>query len=355
MRTIVVFLSLSSLLLVSSAGAQAPSKWKIHDLSRPKPPVVTSQLALPVPPPSDAKVLFDGGDLSNWRGADGEASKWIARDGYMESVAGSGYVFTKESFGDIQLHVEWASPATVKGDSQGRGNSGVFLMGLYEIQVLDSYENPTYADGQASSVYGQHPPLVNASRKPGEWQSYDIVFRRPRFTVDGRLEKPARVTIFHNGVLTQDNVEPWGPTKWLQTSGYVKHPDRLPLGFQDHGNPVRFRNVWLRELDENSRPGPTQAPAPRVITMKSDELDRYLGVYRNEAGQDFLTVRRDGDQMLAKFAYNPTTIDLVTNSATEWSLRWTAARFVFDLDGRGRPTGAVFHIGGEEIGLKRVR
>lgn len=354
MRTIVFSLFLLSLSL-ASAAAQTPAKWKVHDTARPKPEKVTGNLALPVPPPSDAKVLFDGGDLSNWRGADGEASKWIARDGYMESVAGSGYIFTKESFGDVQLHVEWASPATVKGDSQGRGNSGVFLMGLYEIQVLDSWDNPTYADGQASSVYGQHVPLVNAARKPGEWQSYDIVFRRPRFTIDGRLEKLARVTVFHNGVLTQDNVEPWGPTKWLQTSGYVKHPDRLPLSFQDHGNPVRFRNVWLRELDENPAPGPPSAPADPVITMKSEELDRYLGVYRNEQGLDFLTIRRDGSQMLAKFAYNPTPIDLVTNSETEWSLRWTAAKFVFDLDGKGRPTGAVFHIGGDEIPLKRVR
>ncbi len=181
-------------------------------MNRTPPPTVQSSLQLPVPAPSDAIVLFDGKDLSNWTDAQGGPSKWIVGDGYMESVKGAGYIYSKASYGDIQLHIEWRAPLPVMGKSQGRGNSGVFLMGHYEIQVLDSHDNRTYADGQAGSLYGQYPPLVNAARPPGEWQSFDIVFRGPRFRRDGSVEKPARFTVFHNGVLVQDNVEAWGPT-----------------------------------------------------------------------------------------------------------------------------------------------
>ena len=168
----------------------------------------------------------------------------------MEMVKKTGAIRTKKKFGSCQLHVEWASPEEVTGDSQGRGNSGVFLMEFYEVQVLDNYRNITYADGMAAAVYGQYPPLVNACRPPGEWQTYDIVFHRPRFDADGGLLRPAFMTVFHNGILVQDRVELTGPTAWKQRPPYKAHADRLPISLQDHGNPVRFRNIWIRELAE---------------------------------------------------------------------------------------------------------
>ena len=232
--------------------AQVDTKWKIHDPARPLPPVVDpgtpSTQDSPGRAPSDAVVLFDGKDLSKWAHKDGSAAKWKVENGYAEVVAKTGYIYTREAFGDCQLHVEFAEPVPPKGESQERGNSGVFLMGFYEIQVLDSYENKTYADGQASAVYGQYPPLVNASRPPGQWQSYDIVFHGPRFAKDGKLLRPARITVFHNGVLVQDNVELTGPTAHGERPPYKAHPEKLPLGLQDHDNPVRYRNIWIREL-----------------------------------------------------------------------------------------------------------
>ncbi|MFB3920436.1 MAG: DUF1080 domain-containing protein [Terriglobia bacterium] len=233
-------------------GFQVDTRWKIHDTTRPHPPIITPGTAStqekPGTPPSDANVLFDGKDLSKWQTATGQPAKWKVENGYMEVVAKSGPIQTKESFGDCQLHVEWASPDPPHGEDQDRGNSGVFLMGLYEIQVLDSYQNVTYADGQASAVYGQYPPLVNASRPPGQWQTYDIIFHGPRFDKDGKLLRPARVTVMHNGVLTQDNVELTGPTAHKARPPYEPGPDKLPLSLQDHNHPVRYRNIWIREL-----------------------------------------------------------------------------------------------------------
>jgi hypothetical protein len=171
------------------------------------------------------------------------------RDGFVEVAAGSGDIETARRFGDVQLHIEWATPAEVKGDGQGRGNSGVFLMGMYELQVLDSYENRTYADGQAASIYGQHPPMVNAARPPGEWQTYDIVFRRPRFDSNGAVTSPARMTVLHNGVLVHDAVELMGATANQRRATYRAHADRLPIKLQDHGNPTKFRNIWVREIE----------------------------------------------------------------------------------------------------------
>ena len=232
--------------------AQVDTRWKIHDPDRPLPKVIDpgtpSTQDSPGKPPSDAVVLFDGKDLSKWAHKDGSAAKWKVENGYAEVVAKTGYIYSREAFGDCQLHVEFAEPVPPKGESQGRGNSGVFLMGLYEIQVLDSYENKTYADGQASAVYGQYPPLVNASRPPGQWQSYDIVFHGPRFDKEGKLTRAARVTVLHNGVLVQDDVEPTGPTEHGQRPPYKAGPEKLPLALQDHGDPVRYRNIWIREL-----------------------------------------------------------------------------------------------------------
>lgn len=225
-------------------------KWRVHDGTRPQPVVVTPgpAAAAPVAPPSDAIVLFDGKDLSKWRDAMGAPSRWAVENGaFVVTPRAGGDIRTTDLFGDVQLHVEFASPDKVAGDSQGRGNSGIFLMDRYEIQVLDSYNNPTYPDGQAGAVYGQMPPLVNASRPPGQWQTYDITFTRPRFK-GSEVVSPARVTILHNGVLIQNNTTLIGSTLHQQVGRYEPHPDEAPIRLQDHGNPVRFRNIWVRKL-----------------------------------------------------------------------------------------------------------
>ncbi len=201
-------------------------------------------------PPSDAIVLFDGKDLSQWDGGD----RWRLKDGY--AIPAGGAIQTKRGFGDCQLHVEWAAPEKVEGTGQDRGNSGVYLMGLYEVQILDSYNNSTYVDGQAAAVYKQRPPLVNACRKPGEWQTYDILFEAPRFDPGGKLIRPAFITVLHNGVLVQNHFEIQGASAWDHAPQYTAHPSKLPILLQYHGNPVRFRNIWIRELP------PADAPPP---------------------------------------------------------------------------------------------
>ena len=231
-----------------AAGLQ---QWSIHDETRPMPPVVDPGPAgPPAPIPADAIVLFGGTDLSEWTNAKGAPAGWQVRDGYMEVAKGKGSIRTTRGFGDCQLHVEWAAPAAAVGSGQDRGNSGVFLMDLYEVQVLDSYDSKTYADGMAAAIYGQFPPLVNASRKPGEWQMYDIVFHAPRFDERGALLAPARMTVFHNGILVHDNEELTGPTAHKARPPYKAHADRLPISLQDHSHPVRYRNIWIRELQQ---------------------------------------------------------------------------------------------------------
>jgi hypothetical protein len=232
------------------------SSYHVHDGTRPQPPIVRPPSPGPVEqgttPPSDAVVLFDGTDLSAWQALDGSPARWNLEGGYIEVVAGAGDIQTRDHFGDCQLHLEWASPAEVKGDSQGRGNSGVFLMGRYEIQVLDCYENPTYADGTTGAIYGQFPPLVNACRPPGEWQTYDIIWTGPRF--DGEtLVRPAAVTVLLNGIVVQNHTELQGPTQHKKLASYTPHPPLGPLRLQDHGNPLRFRNIWYRPLQERDR------------------------------------------------------------------------------------------------------
>jgi len=221
--------------------------WRVHDSKRPAPVVVEPGAGSFAPPPADAIVLFDGTSTDAWQ-TGGEAIGWKVVDGeILEVVGGSGQINTRAEFGDCQLHLEWASPAVVQSESQGRGNSGVFMMGRYEIQILDSYKNRTYADGQAAALYGQHPPDVNVCRAPGEWQSYDIIFEAPRF-VDGRLDTPARVTVIHNGVLVHHAREFIGATRHAAVATYSEHAAVGAIGIQDHGNPVRFRNIWLRDL-----------------------------------------------------------------------------------------------------------
>jgi hypothetical protein len=205
--------------------------------------------------PSDAIVLFDGTEesMNNWTDERGNRTRWQYVDGALESRNRAGYIQTKQTFGSCQLHIEWATPKDVKGDGQGRGNSGIFMMGRYEIQVLDSFDNITYPDGQAGALYGRKKPLVNASRGPGEWQSFDIIFHQPKFDEPGKVIKKATFTIFHNGILIHDNYELSGGTDWqgpYAVSEYTKHEDKLPLKLQDHGNPVRFRNIWIRHLND---------------------------------------------------------------------------------------------------------
>ncbi len=225
-------------------------RWRVHDGSRPQAAIVTPGGA-PGAPPSDALVLFDGTDLSRWQSQKGEPSGWIVENGYMQVPAhgtpGGGDIITRDEFGDCQIHLEWCTPSPPKGDSQGRGNSGVFLMGRYEIQVLDTYQNPTYADGLAGAIYGQYPPLVNACRPPGEWQTYDILFTAPRFSGD-TVESPGYVTLIHNGVVLHNHTALLGGTRHKDVAQYRAHPPTGPLKLQDHGNPVRFRNIWVRPL-----------------------------------------------------------------------------------------------------------
>jgi hypothetical protein len=216
-----------------------------EDWSR-KPEVVTPGKG--TQPPSDAIVLYGGADdIDNWESQRNGPAKWKAGD-FLTVVPRTGSIQTKQGFGDMQLHIEWRTPEVIEGDGQGRGNSGVYLMGKYEVQVLDSYENETYYNGQAGAVYKQHSPLVNACRSPGEWQSYDIIFRAPVFKKDGSLDTPAFVTVIHNGIVIQNHVELTGPTDHRGRPKYQAHPDKLPLLLQDHSNPVSFRNIWVREL-----------------------------------------------------------------------------------------------------------
>jgi len=252
---------LTALVMVLGCGAAPEYRWAVHDKNRPQPKIIAPGTAStpeqPGGPPSDAIVLFDGTDLSEWVNTkDGGPAKWKVENGYMEITKKGGSIRSKKSFGNCQLHIEWASPVPPTGTSQGRGNSGVFFMSRYELQVLDSYteknyeDNRTYADGQAAALYGQYPPLVNVSRKPGEWQSYDVSFLRPEFDNDGNLVRPARITVLHNGVVVHNNVAIKGATAHKQQAKYSRHEDKLPLSLQDHGNPIRFRNIWVRELPE---------------------------------------------------------------------------------------------------------
>lgn len=227
-------------------------KWKVHDAARPRPRKITPGLPLPNElPPSDAIVLFDGKDLSHWvamqRGGKTAEPQWKVENGYMEIVPRTGRLVTKEKFGDCQLHVEWMVPKGVEGAGQSRGNSGVELMMRYEMQVLESSENLTYADGQAASIYGQWPPLVNVSRPQGEWNIYDIFFDAPRFEGE-KVVKPAYVTIVHNGVLVHHHQEILGAAVHRRVAKYTPHGPEEPLSLQDHGQIVRYRNIWIRRI-----------------------------------------------------------------------------------------------------------
>ena len=232
------------------------TQWHVHDGTRPQPRVVTSGSTFShlAPPPSDAIVLFDGHDLSKWQQGDGTPAKWKVENGYMEVAPKTGSIRTKDKFADFQLHIEFATPAKVDGSSQGRGNSGILMNGVYEIQVLDCWENPTYPDGQTGALYGQSPPLVNASKPPGTWQSYDIIWESPRWDADKKLVKKANVTVIHNGVVLHHKREYTGTSPHQNNGSYDPHAPEMFIELQDHNNPMRFRNIWLRKIGEYDKP-----------------------------------------------------------------------------------------------------
>ena len=238
------------MLLLMAATLAAQTQKELDPLAtevwNPKPKKVTPG-TVPGEAPSDATILFDGKDLSKWSTPDGKEARWEVKDGAFTVVKGTGDIKTKQTFGDVQLHIEWREPLGLEGEGQARGNSGIFFQEKYELQVLDSYESQTYSNGQAGSIYKQHMPLVNATRKANEWQTYDVVYNAPRFSENGSLISPARITVLHNGVVIQNSTSLWGPTQYRGLPVYESH-GKGSLRLQDHGNPVSFRNVWIREL-----------------------------------------------------------------------------------------------------------
>ena len=273
MKTLALFF-LAAIAAISALAQQPPAThdlgykdtpilpglpWHVHDPNRPHPEHI-QPANTPGGPPSDAVVLFDGGDLSRWvqRGKGADAGKlvdarWKVGDGWFEVAPETGDLLSREKFGDCQIHVEWSSPTEIHANSQARGNSGVLIMSRYEIQVLDAWQNPTYADGQAGAIYGQWPPLVNPARRPGEWNTYDIVFDAPRF--DGqKLVRPGYVTVFYNDVVVHHHKEIRGAMVYRKVATYTAHAPEEPLMLQAHHDPVRYRNVWVRRLNGYDRP-----------------------------------------------------------------------------------------------------
>lgn len=263
MKQILTFAALSAVAVSTFAAEQQGlgykdtpmipgTKWHVHDGDRPQPKVITpgekfSQMANA---PSDAVVLFDGKDLSRWQKSSGGEATWTVENGYMETKPKSGMIRTKDTFGDFQLHLEFATPEKVEGTGQGRGNNGLNIFGRYEIQILDSYQNKTYPDGQAGAIYGQFPPLVNSSKGPGEWQTYDVIFEAPRWNEQGEITRKASITLLHNGVIVHNKRELHGGTTHQKIVPYRKHAETGFIELYEHGNPVRFRNIWIRPLGE---------------------------------------------------------------------------------------------------------
>lgn len=333
---------------LKTADAQLETGWKVHDLNRPLPMFATpADEDLVIKPPGDAEILFDGKNLDQWRDSQGGKSKWKIDNGVLVATPKSGNIFTKKKYGDCQLHLEWATPVESKMGGQGRGNSGVLLMNAFEIQILDTLTNKTYADGMAGSVYGQYPPLVNASRTAGQWQTYDIVFHRPRFNEDGSVKLRARVTVLHNGVLIQDNSEILGPTTWIKHFEYAPAKQKGSLALQDHGNPVRFRNIWIRELPD-ARPLPEQAYPSAKVDLSEDNLERLVGDYG-----DF-KVTRSADKLYC--AFFQVKMELLPLSASEFVMKKCAGKLVFDFDEKGQVKEAQLHLdaAGKRVGTKKA-
>lgn len=269
----IAVLFVAPLALIAGGLTTALAKEYLNGIRWEKPPVVTPGDECGAPP-SDATVLFGGEDLSNWENGE----NWTVENG--NAITGKGFIRTKEEFGDCQLHVEWSAPTPPKGSGQGRGNSGVFLMGRYELQVLDSYENETYYDGQAGAIYKQTPPAVNAMRPPGEWNTYDIFWTAPRFDDDGNLSSPAYITVLHNGILILNHFELKGDTPYSRPPSYEAHPAKGPIALQDHGNPVRFRNIWIREFE------PAQGERERSPFIRDGEKETPIQTESAEQAAD---------------------------------------------------------------------
>jgi hypothetical protein len=300
-------------------------------------------------------ILFDGTSLDSWQTLEKTPAKWKLAGGAMEVSPGAGAIETKTAFGDVQLHVEWASPTPPQGTGQNRGNSGIFLMGVYELQVLDSFKADTYADGQAGSIYGQFPPLFNASRPPGEWQTYDVAFRRPRFDSSGKLLEPARITLIHNGILVQNNEALLGETNWLKWLPYEPR-SQGPIQLQDHGHPVRFRNIWLRTLPERPAPTAEDLKRPATIVLSADVLNAFQGEYVMDpkAPDSRTTVKSGGGSLLVRFPYRAIDYIFQPISANTFDMPDTDGRLTFRQDAQGRVTGAVFRIADQERELVKV-
>jgi hypothetical protein len=329
-----------------AAFAQPDPNWVDHDRMRPQPPVIQpgapSTQDRAGAPPSDAVVLFDGTNMSGWAELNGNATRWFATNGWMQPARGAGDVRTLQNFGDCQLHAEWASPVPARGEGQGRGNSGVFFgFNRYEVQVLDSYQNPTYADGGAAAIYGQYPPLVNASLPPGQWQTYDIIYTAPRFDDAGKLLSPSRLTVFHNGVLAQNNVELTGPTSWLERAPYTPHPVKTPIVLQDHGNAVHFRNIWVRELGKPGRP---------EFTWPESLLKTYVGSYGSGNRVD---VSLENGQLIARF--ENVRFVMFAESKARFFAKTTDFQIEFQPDTQGQVNSLVWSVGEGANTARRIR
>lgn len=349
---LVLFALISEILAGQNAGSAQNIQWKIHDMSRPKPPVLQplDQL-LPAPVPQNAISLFDGSGFSNWVGSDNGNPKWKIEKDYMEIVPGTGAIQTKESFGDVFLHVEWASPDEPDRKGQDRGNSGIFFMGMYELQVLDSYQADTYADGQAGALYGQAPPRFNVCKPRGQWNAYDISFRRPRFSSDGKLLTKARITVIHNGILIQDNEEYWGPTSWLKFLPYKVHGDKLPISLQEHNGRVRFRNIWAVSLPE--LPGPDKSHGSKTIRLNQKEIVKFTGIYNRPGTHAPITITMKNGKLFGDFFYRPGPLELLPLNDHQFVLKETDGIVTFEMDNKGKVTGLVFHIGDDDMPAKK--
>ena len=330
-------------------AGQPDPRYRIHDWERPQPeqidPGFVGNNERTGKAPADAVVLFEGSNLDNWVAMDGAPTKWVVKDGVMECVPGSGMIRTLQCFGDCQLHVEWAEPENISGSSQGRGNSGVFLGGgRYEIQVLDNYNNRTYADGYAGAIYSQYPPEVNPIRKPGEWNTYDIVYIAPRFDKEGNVTSPARITLFFNGVLVQWDRELTGPTNWLSRDPYQAHDYKQPIAFQDHGNPVKFRNVWVREMGCKEK----------VFKYSNKYLDSLTGIYK---GAQTWEIYRDGESLYMSWPNNRSKVwKMTAESPTHFETERTAFSFDFDdFDDQGIPQTVYWNMEGNHNKLTRQK
>ena len=332
-------------------GVPRASAWRQHDVARPAPPRVTPAAPTATPPPPDAVVLIpttpSGPDaLAAWETAEGGAAPWRVEDGAVVIAPGSGMIQTKQTFGDVQLHIEWKAAREPEKTSQDRSNSGVFLLdGRYEVQILDTYENATYADGMAGAIYGQFTPLANALRPPDEWQAYDVYFRGPRFDAGGAVEEPARLTVLINGVLVQNNERLPGMTMWLESLPYAAHPSAGRIQLQDHGSPVRFRNLWVRATPERPAP-PAGYARSEAAALTGADMDRLAGTYERENNGGQFVVERTPTGLGLSMPWRPGVLRMIAVSPTAFELDRTAGRLDFTLDASGAPAGLTFTMGG---------